>query len=322
MKKFIFCTLLGFIFFGYPLLTFADSAKTQGFTVSPPFQEVVINKDQTKASFFVEITNNSLLSQTLALSAVDFGSMDESGGVAFLGTKPNDWQKKYGLASWISLEKDIVVIAAKSSEKIKVTIDNKESLSPGGHYAGLMGTLINDAKSGKNTVGINQAFASLIFVKKIGGEKYDLLLNRTDLNNFYMLKVPGEVKLRFQNSGNVHVVPRGLITLIDPFGRTVASGVINPESSIILPESFRVYPVAIRAVSPAFVPGRYLMTVQYRYDGKDSFSEVQYPLYFFGLFGIIAGLVIFGLLLLLSHLPRKFLVAKQRHEDKTKKNPL
>ena len=311
MKKLIFYTLLGFIFFVYSPLTLADSTKAKGFTVSPPFQEVVVNEDQIKASFFVEITNNDSLSQTLSLSAIDFGTMDESGGVAFLGTKPNDWQKKYGLASWISLEKDIIIIAPKSSEKINVMIDNKDSLSPGGHYAGLMGMLINDAQSGKNTVGINQVFASLIFAKKIGGEKYDLLLNRADLNNFYTLKIPDEVKLRFQNSGNVHVVPRGTITLTDPFRRVVASGVINPDSSIIIPESFRTYPVAIRAVSPAFVPGRYFMTVQYRYDGKDGFSKVQYPLYFFGLFSIISALFIILTIL--------FLI-KKRHDFKRSKD--
>jgi hypothetical protein len=308
MKKIIFYTLLGFIFFIYSSLTFADSIVNKGFTVSPPFQEVVIDRDQTKASFSVEITNNGLLSQTLSLSIVDFGTLDESGGVAFLGTKPNDWQKKYGLASWVSLEKDIVIIAAKSSEKINVTIDNKDSLSPGGHYAGLMATLINDTQSGeKKTVGINQVFASLIFAKKIGGEKYDLFLNRADLNNFYTLKIPDEVKLRFQNRGNVHVVPRGTITIMDPFKRIVASGVINPESAIIIPESFRIYPVVVRAISPAFVPGRYTMTAQYRYDGKEDFSKGQYSLYFFGLFSTIAGLIIFGLLFRYSRLifPRR-----------------
>ena len=319
MKKFIFYILMSLIFFVYPSLTLADSTKTKGFTVSPPFQEVVVSKDQTKTSFFVEIANNGSLSQTLSLSIVDFGTLDESGGVAFLGSKLSDWQKKYGLASWVSIEKDIVIIAPKSSEKINVTIDNKDSLSPGGHYAGLMGTLITDALSGKNTVGISQVFASLIFAKKIGGEKYDLLLNRADLNNFYPLKIPDEVKLRFQNRGNVHVTPRGTVTITDPFKRIVASGVINPESAIIIPESFRVYPVVVRAISPVFVPGRYTMTVQYRYDGKDSFSKVQYSLYFFGLFSIIAGFVILGLLLLFLNLLRKLLVTKHRHEDKAKK---
>ncbi len=313
MKKIACYILLGLTCFIFPSAAFAEST-TKGFTISPPFQEVVVSENQVKTSFSVEITNNSSFSQTLRLSIFDFGTLDESGGVAFLGSKPSDWQKKYGLASWVSLEKDSVIIAPMSSEKIHVMIDNKESLSPGGHYAGLMATLVRDAQGEKNIVGINQVFTSLIFAKKIGGEKYDLLLNRTDLDRFYALTMPDEVKLRFQNRGNVHVVPRGVITVRDYFNRIVAQGTINPESSIITPESFRVYPVMVRAVSPAFVPGRYTVMVQYRYDGKDDFSELQYTTYFFGQLNIVLGLVIVCLLFVF--------IVKHRHKDKAKKIPL
>lgn len=321
MKNIILYILLSLIFFvSAGGSAFAESEKTKGFTVSPPFQEVVVNELQSKAYLSVKITNNSPVSQTLNLSVVDFGALDESGGVALLGSKPNEWQKRYGLASWISLKKDVLTIAPNSSEEISVTIDNKESLSPGGHYGGIMATLAGKSEEQGWNVDINAAFASLIFAKKIGGEKYDLLLNSAGLNNFYALEIPGEANFRFQNRGNVHVVPRGTAAITDPLGRTVAQGVINPESSIIIPESFRVYPVVIRAVSPAFAPGRYTMTVRYRYDGKTSFSETQYPFYFFGLFIMIAGLfVIFSLLLLFSRFPRKYLVAKQRHKDQAKK---
>lgn len=299
MKKIISCLLLGLICSFYPSDIFAENITTKGFTISPPFQEVIFDKDQTKASFFIEITNNGSLSKILGLSIVDFGSLDESGGVAFLGSKLSDWQKRYGLASWVSLEKDSVIIAPQSSEKINVMINNKDSLSPGGHYAGLMASLVNDEQSGKNTVGIKQVFTSLIFAKKIGGEKYDLFLNSADFNNFYALKIPDEMKLRFQNRGNVHVVPRGLITITDPLSRIVAKGVINEESSIIIPESFRMYPVMIRSDIPVFFPGRYTMEVSYRYDGVNDFSNEQFSFYYFGKFSTALGLIFVGVCILL-----------------------
>src|SRR6266702_3940346 len=80
-----------------------------GFSMSPFFQEVNLEKDQTQSNFVLEIANNTQALATLKLSVVDFGALDESGGVAFLGSA-DDLNNKYSLASWVSLEKDSVAI--------------------------------------------------------------------------------------------------------------------------------------------------------------------------------------------------------------------
>jgi hypothetical protein len=83
------------------------------------------------------------------------------------------------------------------------------------------------------------------------------------------------VHLRFQNNGNVHLVPRGVISVTDPFGRVVVKGIINQESALILPETLRVYPVRLDKLATSLVPGRYTLTTTYRYDGKDDFTIVS-----------------------------------------------
>jgi hypothetical protein len=103
------------------------------------------------------------------------------------------------------------------------------------------------------------------------------------------------VTLRFENSGNVHVVPRGILTLTDPIGRTVGRGILNESSSMILPESQRFYKTELRRLAPLFVPGWYSLTISYRYDGKNEFEAVSSKIFFFpwqSIVGIVTTIVL------------------------------
>lgn len=271
MKRLLFSVLL-FIGVVFPeWFIFADSGQG-GLTLNPMFQEISLEQRDSQKDFSVSLTNNTDALMTLRLSLLDFGSLDESGGVAFLGAS-NDLEKKYALASWMRPEKDTVTLAPGESQKIKVMIENRDSLSPGGHYGALVFRAGDDAFDGTKTneVAINQLFSVLVFAKKAGGEIYQLDLKEEDYTK-NIFSLPETVRLRFENSGNVHLVPRGTVTIIDPLGRLVSRGVINEESGLILPETFRSYPTRLRSLVWSFFPGRYSIIIAYRYDGKDDFS--------------------------------------------------
>ncbi|MFA5828847.1 MAG: hypothetical protein WC841_05840 [Candidatus Shapirobacteria bacterium] len=265
---------LGLIVSLLPIRVSGQQKKIQtGISIAPPFTELVFDKLDKEKNFILTITNHGHKSEVFRLSVVDLGGLEESAGVPFLGTKNSELEKKYSLSSWIILGKDALVVDPQKKVDIKITIQNKESLSPGGHYGAVIVKLDNSDKSGTDVVEVNQNFASLIFVKKIGGEIYDLKLNQTTIQNSY-LKIPDTIELRFQNSGNIHVVPRGTLELKDPSGRLIAKGVINKASSIILPESFRTYQNRINQLKPAWLPGKYHLTVNYRFDGSDQISSL------------------------------------------------
>lgn len=276
MKKKLIILILALFFFN-PHQILAQT-KANGFSISPPFQEVIINPNDIQKTSDLEIINNTDSLATFNLSVVDFGSLNDSGGVAFLGVNTSQGERKYGLASWIEIEKDQLVLSANSRQKVKVSIVNKESLSPGGHYGAVLITMESSGESG-NIVGLKQSYASLFFVKKTGGEKYSLKLKKFDFkHNFFQINE--KIILNFQNDGNIHIVPRGTVIITDPFGRTVFKGIINADSSIILPESFRNIYVNLSKVSPAIWPGNYKFSIDTRFDGQPDFNHQQIIFFF------------------------------------------
>ena len=280
----------------------------KGFSLMPFFKEIALDSSQKEVSFDLEIENKTDQVAVFKLSVLDFGSLNESGGVAFLGSNIN-LEKKYSLVSWVSLEKDALALNPKEKQTIKVSILNKDSLSPGGHYGAILAKIEEDGSESQESskVAFDPSFASLMFVRKTGGEVYGFGLRERDLNG-NIFSVPSSAKLRFQNSGNVHLVPRGTIKILDPFKREIAKGIINSESAFMLPETFRVLNVPIEKISTAFFPGRYEAVFNYRYDGKEeAVSESSFVYIFPPAFILLIALSLLtvGCVLLKRHKKKK-----------------
>lgn len=260
-----------------------------GITISPFIQQITIQPSDVEKNFNLKLTNSTNSLQELRLSVQDFGSLDETGGVLLKGG--SSYTKKYGLTSWIKLGTDTVVLQPKESREIPVTIQNRLSLQPGGHYAAVVASVkALDAVSG-NEVAINQQLMSLVLANKTGGEQYALKLANIEQNGNW-LKLPTVIKLRFQNPGNVHVVPRGTVVLRSPSGAILSKGVINTESAYVLPETFREIYVPLTKVGNDFpFPGLYHIEVDYRYDGIDKTAHKSSMVRFINL-KLWAGLLI------------------------------
>lgn len=292
-KKYYLLGLLVVIFFLKDNVVLAQENKS-GFSITPFFQEVSLEKDQKESKFLVTVENTTGAPAIFRLSVLDFGALDESGGVAFAGT--TDLEKKYGLASWVSLEKDAIVLNPQEKQDVKVTIENKESLSPGGHYGAVFLKMESDDKvvgGESSSVAFKPSLTSLIFVRKLGGETYGVDLKSQEMSR-NLWQVPEKINLRFQNTGNVHATPRGIVRISDPLGREVLRGIINQESAIILPETFRIIQVSFKKTAPLFLPGRYAVSIEYRYDGKDDFVAKNFSV------NILPGIDMIGLLIVVA----------------------
>lgn len=240
-----------------------------GVTVAPSMQEVLLFAKEHITTFQVQVSNDSEVEQSFNVSILDFRALDETGGVAFVGLDASKLEKKYSLANWARLEPAQIRLAAGQSQSIKVTIENRDDLRPGGHYGAVIVRQIS--RPAGSDVTLEQASASLIFLRKAGGEKESLDFSGLIFDRRF-LSLPSKTELRLYNSGSVHLNPRGVIRLLDPKGREVARAALNESSGIILPETYRRYITPMTKTRESWLPGRYTLEVNYRYDGKSEFA--------------------------------------------------
>jgi hypothetical protein len=295
-----------------------NNAQPEGITVSPAFQRVSLSPDKAEQPVEFRITNNRTSPQEINLASADFSSLNETGGLFFLGSTPTQLQKKYSLSAWMSLPEIRITIAPRQTVTIKAIIQNQPSLAAGGHYGALMLSLITDAgSSSPNKVALKPVASSLLFVTKQGGEIYKLSLTHVT-DNHGLLRLPDEVTLRFKNEGNTHLVPRGVVTLTSPGGQVVKRAAINEDSAMVLPESARRYSVKLQSIARAASPGKYTLAVDYRFDGFDAIRSYRKSFYVAAPSVIIVFLVLVFVVVLMAYLAKKkglklkFLSVKKR----------
>lgn len=252
-------------------------ANTTGFTISPALQEIILQKDQQSLTDYFTLANNGDKPETFEVSAIDMGTLDETGGLIFSGFS-QDYQRKYGLAQWVTLEHSVLTVPPHNVGKVGFTIKNEASLSPGGHYGAIIVRQASTQSSPEQRVTLTPQAASLLFLRKVGGEVYKLSLPEIEAN-YNLWQLPTKVSLPFKNEGNIHLVPRGIVRVKDSLGREITKGIINPESALILPERSRVFKVALDTKGRTPWPGRYIIEVDYRYDGQETFTQVSHAFY-------------------------------------------
>jgi hypothetical protein len=279
-SKFIALLLI----FGILLVPNTAGATTKGISVSPALKEVTLDADAADVTFSFGITNTTSETMNLRLSMLDFGSLNEAGGIAFLGRSGQE-TTTYGLRQWIVLEKDTLTLRPGESQELHATVVNRSALAPGGHYGAIVVTSEQEDIDDQS-VAVLPSASVLVLLKKSGGEHIDLQLPRI-VSPHSIIGLPREVSLRFRNDGNTHAVPRGTVKLQDPFKHIIGRGIINEDSGFILPESHRVYKVQFNSAPKGWMPGRYALITTWRYDGTEKTVTTVTHIWYIGLIPII-----------------------------------
>jgi hypothetical protein len=193
-----------------------------------------------------------------------------------VGSNPTDLQKRYGLAKWMSIPESTVTIPAKKTISVTTSILNQDTLASGGHYGAIMLSIAsgNNTIAYQNKVAVQPIASLLLFVNKVGGD-----IHKLNLTNVYIGRsffgLPSNITLRFHNDGNTHLVPRGTVTITNPRGRLVGKGVLNENSNLILPQTYRSFNVPLVKIARVSILARYKVSVNYRFDGYDQFRTYQ-----------------------------------------------
>jgi hypothetical protein len=172
------------------------------------------------------------------------------------------------LAESLRISETDISIASQGTKQVTVTVQNSPKLSPGGHYAILMFTVL---ASGNEKLGLQSALSVTVFVVKRDGLKTGITM---DVLRFPhgLFSLPSKSTVSITNTGNVHVVPRAAITL-ERNNELVAKAIVNEASSPLLPGKKASYSVKFTKLKNIYLPSRLKVRAVYRVDQSGEVQE-------------------------------------------------
>ena len=250
-----------------------------------------IDLSKDPAEYELTYINNATYPVSLTLSVQDFSQLNDTYQIEYLSAK-DAANYKYSLSSWISFENSNLELGPGEQKTVKVFID-KDRITKGGHYAAILAEIGSpDNKQGSN---VRAILASLLFVRANTGHEVEDGKVVTFEPSRDWFDFPDSFIVRFQNNGNVYVVPYGLVQIYDPLGNPVAQGMFNISSLDALPESIRRYDISIEPVQKVLLPGFYTARVNLHYGNSDKKTSAMVKFFSQGSFDFVkigVGLVI------------------------------
>ncbi len=281
----------------YWLTPSVKAADTQGIAVSPSIIRLDLNEASPTAS--LTYTNNTAETIELNFRKQNFDQLDINGGEVNFLDPPNDQNYRYALASWINFDREQISLSPNESATLNFEIE-ADKLSAGAHYAAIIADI--SQPDNKNSLNINGALSSLIFVRSKSDKQQESAAINQVLRQPNDWQWPDKVLIRLNNTGDVELIPSGLIEIKNNQGQLVAKGIINEGSVIVLPQSIRQLDSPIKTFSKLLLPGYYELNIRLKY-GKSE-EVIGYSTRFWSLGTVqlnwlllIAGLLLSGVIL-------------------------
>lgn len=207
------------------------AAQSSDVAISPLTFELTANPGETVKNI-LRVFNNGTTQVQVAMEVEDFSPTGERGEVSL---SPQD-NATFSIARWVSATPQTFSIPPKSSQVVELTIAVPINAEPGGHYGAVLASV--GGEIGGTGAAVAQKIGSLLLMQVAGTVQEKLAIKEFVAPSFQEY---GPVRLvtRFENTGSVHLKPRGFVTITNMFGREV--GKIDLEQKNVLPRSVRIF---------------------------------------------------------------------------------
>lgn len=215
----------------------SNSTGSVGIEVSSPTYEVTATPGTTEPNL-IKIKNVGNTTETYYPEVLDFKSDNKTGTPVFL--KEGQTSGTYSLASWIRISKEPIKLEPGASDARLFYVDVPVGAEPGGHYAGILfSTQAPQEKAGN--ISLASKVGSIVLVRVAGKatEAAKITEFTSDKQNYETANIKFSTTVK--NTGNVHVQPKGVITIKNFFGVQEAAIDVNQLSANVLPDSSRIF---------------------------------------------------------------------------------
>lgn len=264
-----------------------NAQSSQILSVTPPlFQITALPGDVWQST--IKVVNGNPFPMTVYAEVVNFSPTGENGQGEFFSVKKDEAQiidtsdtDGATLAEWVEIPPGPHQIQPEQTQEISFIVDIPKNASPGGHYAAvLISTEPPNNIANGPLVRTSQAVTSLFFLRVEGDVIEQGSIREFRLSDSILEKPQAEFSLRFENKGNVHLLPRGEIRITNMWGTERGVIPVNYQTQFgnVLPKSIREYHYTWSSDFNLSDIGRYkaIVTLGYGTDGVKSESATVY----------------------------------------------
>jgi hypothetical protein len=224
-----------------------------------------------------------------------------TGEEGFVTVEPPDTET-YSLARWIKTDPEEFELKPGEEKQVKFILTIPNNAEPGGHYGTVLAATRAVMGSGTTGTAIVQRIGSLVLLIVPGEMKENLIIKDFSAPIFSEYG-PINFSIKFENTGTVHLKPKGLITINNLLGRKSAE-ISFPEKNV-LPGGTRKIDVSWD--KKLLWPGRYTAIVTGNYGISN--AQMSPAVITFWVFPWKLGLAALLVLILLFLIRKRFIAA-------------
>lgn len=283
----------------------------ESFAVGPGKQEVELLPGETVTKQ-VSISNGSSRTKTFSLSVEDLVGSDNPNETVIL---KGDEKGPYSIRDYVSFDGTEITVGPYQTEKVNVYISAPADAEPGGYYGAVIVTESSDQSQTDGTGAVLVSRIGSLLLAKVAGE----VREEGQLTEFKLPKYqtwfvegqPEQFEILFKNTGSVHLVPYGIISIKNLFGSVVDT--VPVDAYFALPDSTRSRLVEWEEPRKLFGYYRAELELNRGYDSSEQIDTDS--LYFvvmpYKVIAIVLGiLVLLGLMI--GFMRRNFEVKKKK----------
>lgn len=184
-------------------------AQRSGLTISPLNFELTANPGDVIVNK-VTVYNPTESVISVNMEVEDFSVAGEGGQVV---VEPSETET-YSLARWVTTIPSTFTLQPDERQIVDFIIELPQNAEPGGHYGSVLASTGGVAGSGFTGAAIAQKIGSLVLLSVAGDVVEDVQIKEFTAPNFLEFG-PVPFVLRFENTGTIHVKPKGFITVSD-----------------------------------------------------------------------------------------------------------
>jgi hypothetical protein len=299
----------------------AEEDLASSFTITPALIDKKVDPGDT-FEYKLKLINKSNTPQPFKAYTKNFAAKNLDGEITF----GDEDISSYAASSWITLDQPSILLSPKGEQEIVATITVPTNAEPGGHYASILfEQMVQDVPSKSSHVAVAARLAALVFITVSGdireagqilgatpGSKCSGVVCGFSAPRFLDVG-PVPFSFIFNNTGNVHVRPKGHITIFQGDKKVVTLPIGD---RAVLPNSQRLFNATWDRV---VLNGHYTAKLHLVYGTKNYALDASTSFWAFPWQALLAvaliGIVAYGVIL-----SRKYYKVKRLHTRARKKD--